>query len=106
MKLNLQKIADFLVRQNLMDKPFSRFAADDINGFFDVVFESLEEPPDGWTPPYETEQHELVIPFNAPLKYRWWQGGQPIMQTLLEIGASDELKRKYTPVSEGTSKDA
>lgn len=104
MKLNLQKIADFLVSQGLMDKPFSSFELHEINSFFEVAFDSMKEPPDGWSPPYEDKKNELIIPFNAPLKYRWWSGGQTIMETLIEIGASDELKRKYTPVGEGSPK--
>jgi len=28
---------------------------------------------------------ELVIPLNAPRRYRWWQGGQPPSETLKEL---------------------
>lgn len=31
------------------------------------------------------EGETLVIPFNAPVKYRWWQDGQPVEETLREL---------------------
>lgn len=40
-------------------------------------------------------QERLVLPPNAPLKYRWWQGGQEIEVTLRELGASEDTIRRY-----------
>jgi len=38
----------------------------------------------------------LAIPMNALPKYRYWMpGGQPIRQTLIELGASDDVMRRY-----------
>ena len=37
----------------------------------------------------------LVIPTNAPLKYRWWQDGQSIRDTLLELRVPNQVWRRY-----------
>jgi len=37
----------------------------------------------------------LVIPFTSSEKYCWWKGGQQILETLSELGASDEVVRRY-----------
>lgn len=37
----------------------------------------------------------LVLPVNAPAKYRWWQGGQELEVTLRELGASEVTISKY-----------
>ena len=38
----------------------------------------------------------LVIPVNTPEKYRWWDGGQSITETLNELDAPHDVRRKYT----------
>lgn len=60
---------------------------------FDQIF--LEVPPPALALPYLDEQNSLIIPFNAPEKYRWWQGGQSIEESLKELGASEETIKKY-----------
>ncbi len=35
--------------------------------------------------PYISDRGELIIPFNCPEKYRWWQGGQSIEKTRAEL---------------------
>lgn len=47
------------------------------------------------TRPYLTAQGELRIPFTADEKYFWWQGGQSIAETLVELNAPDEVIRRY-----------
>jgi hypothetical protein len=47
------------------------------------------------TRPYLNALGELIIPFNADPRYRWWAGGQSIAQTLLELNASPEILRRY-----------
>ena len=43
----------------------------------------------------------LRIPFNSPQKYHWWDRGQGIDNTLRELGASDEILKRYkSPYSE------
>lgn len=50
------------------------------------------DPSAPWPPvdpdarPWIDERGCLVIPFNSPVKYRWWQaGGQSVMETLKEL---------------------
>jgi len=38
----------------------------------------------------------LIIPFTSPNKYHWWKrGGQTAIETLVELGASHDLLKKY-----------
>lgn len=37
----------------------------------------------------------LRIPFDSPQKYHWWNRGQSIKDTLRELGASDEILKRY-----------
>jgi hypothetical protein len=42
-----------------------------------------DENPDAL--PYLDKNDNLVIPIDAPRKYRWWQGGQSIKETEAEL---------------------
>jgi hypothetical protein len=48
--------------------------------------------------PYIDESGVLVIRIDAPRRYRWWSGGQPIYDTLKELKASPEVIEKYLGV--------
>jgi hypothetical protein len=37
----------------------------------------------------------LIIPHNSSQKYHWWNRGQDICTTLKELGASDEILKRY-----------
>ena len=45
--------------------------------------------------PWLRTGNELVIPFNTPKRYQWWNGGQPIEVTLWELGVSEETISRY-----------
>ena len=38
--------------------------------------------------PYLDKNGDLVIPWNCPKRYRWWQGGQTITETRTELTSS------------------
>ncbi len=38
----------------------------------------------------------LVIPFNSPKKYRFWDGGQSVLETLKELNAPEWVIEKYS----------
>jgi hypothetical protein len=46
-------------------------------------------------PPHIDAAGVLVIPFDCPEKYHWWNGGQTVLETLTELGASDETMTRY-----------
>ena len=56
-----------------------------------VEIQEREEP----KIPYLTPAGVLVIPFESELKYRWWAGGQSIIETLFEIGAPASVVARY-----------
>ncbi len=41
------------------------------------------------------EKGFLRIPPNTPKKYRWWDGGQSVVETLKELGASEETIKRW-----------
>jgi hypothetical protein len=45
--------------------------------------------------PYIDASGNLVIPMFCPTKYRYWDGGQHVLETLTELGASKDVVRKY-----------
>ncbi len=47
--------------------------------------------------PYINRAGELVFSRHAPERCRWWAGGQSIGDTLLEIGAGPDVRRRYVP---------
>lgn len=49
-----------------------------------LIAAGIAEPAD-LPRPYLDQSGELVIPVNAPARYRWWQGGQPPSDTLREL---------------------
>jgi hypothetical protein len=51
--------------------------------------------------PYIDNGGELIIPHDCPPKYRYWQGGQSLAETLRELGASADVWRRYTEAPYG-----
>ena len=51
--------------------------------------------------PHIDHSGTLIIPSNSPHKYHWWDRGLSIKDTLRELGASDEILKRYkSPYSE------
>lgn len=67
---------------------------DNLNERMSIMGENCE--PDQ-VKPYVTESGVLVIPFNSSTKYHYWNGGQPVCDTLRELGRCD-LINKYKSV--------
>jgi hypothetical protein len=38
--------------------------------------------------------YNLIIPFSAPKKYHWWDGGQSVLDTATELVLSEMINRK------------
>ena len=51
--------------------------------------------------PYLTETGELIIPSDAPAKYKWWDGGQSIKETLEELKAPEDVVHRYIAQKSG-----
>jgi len=49
-----------------------------------LIAAGIAEPAD-LPKPYLDQAGELVIPVNAPARYKWWVGGQPASDTLREL---------------------
>ena len=51
--------------------------------------------------PYLTETGELIIPSDAPVEYRWWNGRQSLKETLKELNAPEEVVHRYVDQKKG-----
>jgi hypothetical protein len=46
--------------------------------------------------PYIDHTGTIIIPFNADSKYHYWNGGQHLTETLLEMKAPQDVWEKHT----------
>ena len=61
------------------------------------IDETKNPDPTAWQPPYIDKSGTLVIPFNSDPKYRWWNRGQSVIQTLRELGRCDLIEKYKSP---------
>ena len=45
--------------------------------------------------PYIDHNGIIIIPFNSDPKYHYWNGGQPLSATLLELNAPEDVWKKH-----------
>ena len=45
--------------------------------------------------PYIDNNGTIIIPFNADSKYHFWNGGQPLSDTLMELNAAEDIWSKH-----------
>lgn len=51
--------------------------------------------------PHIDRHGTLIIPFSSDPKYHWWNKGQSILETLKELGASEEIIERYCGKNHG-----
>lgn len=93
LNIDFKEISSFFTNNQLWDKPFKQFDKITISKFCETVFKSVDKK-EGWEAPC-IKNNNIVIPFNSPKKYRWWDGGQSLFDTLKEMGAPEEILEKY-----------
>ena len=98
--IDFKTLAELLQKEGLLEKSFMDMNKAEITALCEIVCGCVDDAA-GYTPPY-IENGRLVIPLMTAPKYRWWQGGQSIIETLDEIGASNEVKSKYFPAGYGS----
>ncbi|NOT55859.1 MAG: hypothetical protein HOP18_14770 [Deltaproteobacteria bacterium] len=52
------------------------------------------------TRPHINVRGELIIPFESDPRFHWWNGGQSIHVTLIELGASPDVLARYVDSTE------
>ena len=45
--------------------------------------------------PFLDKNNDLIIPHLTSMKYRYWLGGQSVLETLLELGAGEDILERY-----------
>lgn len=98
--INLHAVGEYLSKNKLWGKAFGNFAEAEIRQLCGVILEATADD-EGVAPPYIDARGELIVPFKAPSHYRWWQGGQSITETLVELGAAAETIKQYSPERTG-----
>ena len=91
---NLKAIAAHLSEKDLWSKALADFSEADIMDLCQIVCLAAG-PGAAYRPPYINDSGDLVIPHDAPAQYKWWDGGQPIIETLAELGANEATLRRY-----------
>ena len=98
MEFDLVKIGQHLGKNDLMGRPFQSFSKADINEFCNVVFEAAKAPEDAHGIPHINDSGFLVFPHpNVHPRFKYWAGGQPLKQTLKELGADHDTIERYCP---------
>lgn len=78
--------AEAVKNQGEVEKMFE--PADDLNERMCIMGENCDQ-----VKPYVTDFGVLVIPFNSPKKYHYWNGGQSVCDTLKELGRCDLIEK-------------
>ena len=83
-------------------KPLVSFAAMISEAFDPTASKKEEEKPSGESKSIGDDSNFprlingcLIIPFNSPEKYHWWNKGQKVLNTLKELNASNETIDRY-----------
>jgi hypothetical protein len=45
--------------------------------------------------PYIDQTGTMIIPFHADKKYHFWNGGQPLSDTLMELNTTEDIWNKH-----------
>ena len=48
------------------------------------------------TTPYINHTGDIVIPSDTDKKYHFWNGGQDLTETLLELNVSEDVWKRYS----------
>lgn len=99
-----RKIGEWFTKNNLWGTAFNQFSEKQIDDLIIVILSSpgYQVPPGGWVKPFINQAGELIIPPEAHPKYRYWLAdSQSIFETLKEIGAPEEVVRRYVTLEEG-----
>jgi len=99
-QLTVDKLSKLLTEHKLWGTPFRKIKVVDLEKIAEIFFESIDPDSDTVSPPF-IRNGELNIPYNASLKYRWWDGGQSVRDTLVELGASQDVINKYCGIMGG-----
>ncbi|MBT4876337.1 MAG: hypothetical protein HOJ48_01175 [Desulfobacula sp.] len=101
MEIDLNKLAEWIMENNLMDKPLKDFTKEEILQLFEQAELVTYVANQAYSPPYIKENGTLVIPADAHPKHKYWEPtGQSIRQTLQEMEVSDEIMERYAPKSD------
>ncbi|MCF8026626.1 MAG: hypothetical protein K9K82_14210 [Desulfobacteraceae bacterium] len=101
--IDFQHLGKTLSTAGLVDKPVNQYSKQEVETLVQACIDALKPGPktEYVTAPYIDSNGDLRIPFNSDPKYHWWKGyGQSLLETLRELGASEETVRKYVKIEE------
>jgi len=98
--VDLRTLGKICIEKGLLSKPLMEFSKEEMVSLCEAVADSTKD----FVPPYIDDDEKLIIPFRAPKKYRWWQGGQSGVETLEELGADAHIIKRYDFRKKGLKK--
>lgn len=101
--IDFQHLGRALSDAGLAEKPVSRYSKQEVEALVQACIDALkpDQKTEYVTEPYIDSNGDLRIPFNSDPKYHWWKGcGQSLLETLRELGASEETVKKYVKIEE------
>jgi len=96
MPVNFQKLGEALVAANLTGKAVNNYTQEEVEKLVHACIDAfIPDMGAKFTKPF-IDGTELIVPHDSDPKYHFWHPcGQSIFHTLRELGASDEVWRKY-----------
>jgi hypothetical protein len=89
---NLSAIAIYLEQNKLWDTSFREMDRFQITDLSHAILRAAEHN----TIPY-IQDKTLYLPPNVAVHFKYWAGGQPLIDTLKQLNASPEMIEKYCP---------
>jgi len=102
--IDFQHLGQALAKAGLADKPVNQYSKQEVETLVQACIDALkpDQQTESLVSPYIDSNGDLRIPFNSDPKYHWWKCGQSLLETLRELGASEETVKKYVRIEEAT----
>lgn len=86
---------EFRVSDGHLQMKGAQVIEEDERAWVEANTEAIAEIVTNRVKPFIDTNGDLVIPLCSDPKYRWWQGGQSVRETLIELDAAPEVMRRY-----------
>ena len=86
----LKKLSKYLTETNKWDTNFRKISKDEMLEICNIIIDSTIDE----VIPYIKDEC-LIMPHNTHERFKWWAGGQSIKQTLEDLNATEDVKRRY-----------
>lgn len=101
--IDFQTLGERLAAAGLTGRPVDQYSKEEVEVLVQACIDALQpEKIPTFNPPSIDENGTLHIPFDSdPLFHYWRPGGQSIFATLRQLGASEDVFKRYVKVYTG-----